>query len=334
MPTKVALGSAATFEVLAGSGITIAGAVNSTAVTGDIGTFPTTTETGLGNLVLTGVNHAGDATTAQAKLDLVTAYNNAAGQAVTATIPTQLGSTTLGPGVYNSASGTFGITGALTLDAGGDQNAVFIFKMASTLITAASSSVVLANGANACNVFWQVGSSATLGTSSSLVGTILALTSITLNTSASMNGRLLARNGAVTMDTNTATVCEVVATPSIPQAALGDEASLLKANACLACLSKTELIALAVMISADKLGTYNLPGDTNKLLANSACFNCFADSQLLQGMVAVMVQNVEGLATVNQMRARIKCLACANPKQLKAAFAYLWSSLWSASALS
>src|ERR1035437_8923274 len=202
MPTKVPLLTAANFEVLAGSGITIAGAVKSSVIIGNIGTYPTPSITGLGNAILIGINHAADAVTAQAKLDLTAAYLNAAGQAVTQTVPTELGGTTLGAGVYNSAAGTFTITGTLTLDGKGDPNAVFIFQAASTLITASSSNVVFINGAQACNVVWQVGSSATLGTSSNLSGDILALTSITATTSAKTNGRLLARNGAVTLDTN------------------------------------------------------------------------------------------------------------------------------------
>ncbi len=103
------------------------------------------------------------------------------------------------------ARGTFEITGPLTLDAEGDPNAVFIFQTASTLTTASASSVNLVNGAQACNVFWQVGSSATLGTASSFMGTVMALESITLTTGATVEGRMLARNGAVTMDSNTIT---------------------------------------------------------------------------------------------------------------------------------
>lgn len=199
----VPLGSASQFAVLAGSGITVAGAVNTTTITGDIGTFPTPSISGLGNVVLHGVNHVGDAVTQTAKDSLVTAYNDAAGRPAGFTVATELGGTTVLPGVYDSASGTFGIIGTLTLDAQGDPGAVFIFKTASTLITATASKVVLIGGANACNVFWQVGSSATLATDSELKGTILALTSITLNTRATLEGRALARNGAVTMDANT-----------------------------------------------------------------------------------------------------------------------------------
>lgn len=201
----VDLASASSFAVLAGSGITVAGAVNSTTITGDIGTFPTTSITGFGNVVLNGVNHAGDGVTQGAKTDLVTAYN-AASQTVVFDVPTELGGGLAKlPGVYaNSAAGTFGITGTLTLDAGGDPNAVWLFLASSTLITASSSSVVFLNGiGDSCNVFWQIGSSATLGTDSSFVGTIMALTSITATTGATVDGRLLARNGAVTLDNNT-----------------------------------------------------------------------------------------------------------------------------------
>ncbi|MDP9299701.1 MAG: ice-binding family protein [Actinomycetota bacterium] len=204
----VGLGTADSFAVLAGSGITNTG---QTTITGDVGTFPTTSETGFAPcpaancVTLNGTNHAGDAVTQGAKNDLVTAYNDAAGRTPVTTIATQLGGQTLVPGVYNSASGTFGITGTLTLDAQGDPNGVFIFQMASTLITASSSNVSLLGGAQACNVFWQVGSSATLGTSSTFRGNILALTSITVTTSVTVVGRVLARNGAVTLDTDTIT---------------------------------------------------------------------------------------------------------------------------------
>jgi Ice-binding-like len=203
MATKVPLLTAANFEILAGSGITIAGAVNSSVIIGDIGTSPTPSITGLTNAHLLGTNHANDAVTAQAKLDLTAAYLNAAGQAVTTKIADAIGGTTITPGVYDTITGTIDITGTVILDGQGDPNAVFIFKAYSTLITASSSNVMLINGAQACNVVWQVGSSATLGTSSQLYGDILALTSITANTSAKTNGRLLARNGAVTLDTNT-----------------------------------------------------------------------------------------------------------------------------------
>ena len=131
------------------------------------------------------------------------AYNDAAGRSPTTNVAADLAGQTLVSGVYRSP--TLGLTGTLTLDAQGDPDAVFIFQAGSTLITASASRVALIGGAQACNVFWQVGSSATLGTASEFKGTILALTSVTANTSASVEGRLLARNGAVTLDSNTVT---------------------------------------------------------------------------------------------------------------------------------
>lgn len=201
----VNLRTATQFAVLAGSGITNTG---TTTITGDVGTYPTPTETGFGSVTILGTNHMGDAVTQAAKTDLVTAYNDAAGR-TPVIIPTELGGTTLTPGVYATNDGTFQITGTLTLDGNGLSNPVFIFQTASTLITASGSSVVLVNGALACNVFWQVGSSATLGTGSSFQGSILAFTSITVNTGAVVYGRVLARNGAVTLSANTiaVTIC-------------------------------------------------------------------------------------------------------------------------------
>lgn len=208
--TAVGLGTADSFVVLAGSGITNTGP---TTLNGDMGTYPTTTITGSSSITITGTNHAGDAVTQSAKNDLVTAYNSAAGQTSTAAISGDLGGQTLVAGVYTSSS-SIGLTGALTLNGAGDSNAVFIFQAGSSLTTASGSSVVLTNGAQACNVFWQVGSSATIGTGSSFVGTIIALTSITLTTSATISGRALARNGAVTMDTNTITRPSCTAAPA------------------------------------------------------------------------------------------------------------------------
>lgn len=199
--TAVSLGTADSFVVLAGSGITNTGP---TTLNGDMGTYPTLTITGSSTITMNGTNHAGDAVTQGAKTDLVTAYNSAAGQTPATTVSGDLGGRTLVAGVYNSAS-SLGLTGALTLDAANDANAVFVFQAGSALTTASGSSIVLINGAQACNVFWQIGSSATIGTGSSFVGTIIALTSITLTTGATVSGRALARNGAVTMDTNTIT---------------------------------------------------------------------------------------------------------------------------------
>jgi len=153
-------------------------------------------------------------------------------------------------GIYNSAAGTFGVTGALTLDAEGDSSAVFIFQMASTLITAPGSSVALINGASACNVFWQVGSSATLDTTTSFKGTIMALTSIALKTGATLEGRALARNGAVTLDTNviTSAGCAPPTAPSVPNTSLRDGGGPLALSLALP-LSLILAGALVVMVS-------------------------------------------------------------------------------------
>ncbi|MDR3650605.1 MAG: ice-binding family protein [Acidimicrobiales bacterium] len=197
----VRLGTAGSFAVLAGAGVTNTGP---TTINGDLGTFPTTSISGAASMTITGTNHGGDAVTQGAKTDLVTAYNTAAGEGPTTAVPADLGGQTLTPGIYNSAS-SLGLTGALTLNGGGNPNALFVFQAGSTLTTASASSVVLTNGAQACNVFWQVGSSATLGTGSSFRGTILALTSISVTTGTTIVGRALARNGAVTLDTDTIT---------------------------------------------------------------------------------------------------------------------------------
>ena len=198
----VDLGSASGFAVLAGAGITL-GASGTTTIAGDIGSYPTATITGTENLDLDGTNHGGDAVTQAAKIDLAFAYAAAAGRAPTTTYAPiyDLGGQTLGPGVHNDPS-SFGITGILTLDAGGDPDAVWIFQAGSTLVTASGSQVVLINGAQANRVFWQVGSSATLGTGTDFAGTLLAAESITLVAGASVEGRTLALNGAVTLDDN------------------------------------------------------------------------------------------------------------------------------------
>lgn len=160
---------------------------------------------------MTGTTHIADAAAAQAQTDTATAYNDAAGRSAGTTVTADLGGQTLASGVYGGA--TLSLTGTLKLDAQGDSTAVWVFQAASTLTTASSSTVQLINGADPCNVFWQVGSSATLGTSSTLAGTILANTSITATTGATINGRLLAGTGAVTLDTNTVTTTACAACP-------------------------------------------------------------------------------------------------------------------------
>ena len=198
----VSLGTAANFAVLAGSTVTNTGP---TVIDGDLGLSPGTAVTGFPPGQVNGTVHAADGAALQAKTDLGAAFDDAAGRPSTATVPVELGGTTKTPGVYDSPAGTFGITGTLTLDALGDPNAVFIFKAASTLITASASGVNLVNGAQAANVFWLVGSSATLGTYSILRGNVLALASITVTTGVTVDGRTLARTAAVTLDTDAIT---------------------------------------------------------------------------------------------------------------------------------
>jgi hypothetical protein len=197
----IQLGTAASFSVLAGSGITNTGA---TTVEGNIGSYETPSVTGVADITfITGSNHAGDGVTQQAKSDLLTAYNTAAGAGPPTAIPAEL--TRIEPylpGVYHASSSML-LTGAMTLDGGGRSDGVFVFQAPSSLTTATNSSVLFVNGAQPCNVYWQVGSSATFGTGTSFVGNVLALTSITANTNAVFEGRLLANNGAVTLDTNT-----------------------------------------------------------------------------------------------------------------------------------
>jgi hypothetical protein len=203
-PLSVALASAGGFAVLAGSTVTGTGA---TALTGDLGVSPGTSVTGFPPGTFTGAIHAGDATSATAMADLTIAYNDAAGRTLApVTVAGNLGGLTLPPGLYKSTSSLAISSGDLTLDAQGDANAVFIFQMASTLTTTAGRAVILAGGAKSTNVIWQVGTSATLGTTSSFKGTIMANQSITLNTGATLNGRALARIGAVALAGNAVVV--------------------------------------------------------------------------------------------------------------------------------
>ena len=195
----VGLGLADPFAVLAGTpsientGLSV--------VTGNLGIDPAAAVNGFGgppNGTVIGETHADDTVAEAAKAALVTAYDDAASRPVTDTDAT-IGGRVLVSGVYNAGGATLDLTGTVTLDGQNDPTSVWIFQATSDLITASSSVVALINGAQACNVFWQVTSSATLGSSSTFVGTILALTSITIDSNVAINGRALARNGTVTM---------------------------------------------------------------------------------------------------------------------------------------
>jgi type VI secretion system secreted protein VgrG len=195
------LGAASNFAVLGASTVTNTGG---TTVSGDLGVSPGSAITGFPpGVVINGTTHAGDPVAANAHADALTAYNFLAGLTPTQQLTGQdLGGLTLTPGVYWFATSA-DLTGQLTLDLEGDPNALFVFKIGTTLTTATDSSVITIDGTDCCNVYWQVGSSATLGTTTDFIGSILADSSITLNTGANIaDGRALALMGAVTLDTN------------------------------------------------------------------------------------------------------------------------------------
>jgi len=206
--TIVPLGAADNFAVLGGSTVTNTGA---TIVTGDLGVSPGTAVTGFGpGVVLNGSIHMNDAIAMQAHADAATAYGQLVGETFTTDLSGQnLGSMILTPGVYHFAT-TAQLSGILTLDTAGDPNAVFHFQIGTTLTTDPSSIITFLNGTSA-NVFWQVGTSATIGVDSVFSGTVVADQSITVNSGATINGRVIAINGAVTLDTDTTTV------PAVPE---------------------------------------------------------------------------------------------------------------------
>jgi type VI secretion system secreted protein VgrG len=195
-----ALRSAASFAVLGGSTITNTG---TTLINGDLGVFPGSAYTGAASVVQSGGVHLADAVAQAAETDLSTAYNYLAALPFTTDLSgDDLGGLTLDPGVYRFSSSAQ-LTGTVTLDAQNNQNALFVFEIGSTLTTASNAIVHVVNGTAGTGVFWQIGTSATLGTGTAFAGNILALTSITLDTTASITcGRALAENGAVTLDAN------------------------------------------------------------------------------------------------------------------------------------
>lgn len=232
----VDLGTAGSFVVLGGASVTNTGP---SVLNGDLGVSPGTSLTGFGSpAVVNGATHNNDGVASQAQLDLATAYDAAAAQPV---LPaddltgTDLGNRTLTSGVYRYSSSAQ-LTGALTLDAEGNPDAEFIFQIGSTLTTASASSVVLINGASPCNVYWQIGTSATLGTTTAFQGNVMTLADISLNDGATVIGRLLARTaGAVTLINNVLTrpECATESTPApdaTPPATDGDDTALTPAQ--------------------------------------------------------------------------------------------------------
>jgi hypothetical protein len=195
------LATTSAFSVLAGSTVTNVG---TTSVDRSVGVSPGTAVTGASTMTVGGTYHQADAVALQAKNDLTTAYNNAANQTTPADPGPELGGQTLTAGIYNRAT-AMALTGALTLDGANNPNSVWVFQAGSTLTTGSASSIVLTRGANACNVFWQVGSSATFGTTTTFVGTVMADQSITMGTGATLQGRVLARVAAVNLHANVIT---------------------------------------------------------------------------------------------------------------------------------
>lgn len=208
------LGAASSFAVLASSTVTNTGA---SIVTGDLGVQPGTAVIGFPPGLVAGTIHAGTGVALAAQTSVTAAWDNVTSQGCTQDLTGQnLGGLTLTPGVY-CFSTSAPLVGTLTLNAQGNPAAAFIFKIGSTLVTASGSSALVINGGSVCNVFWQVGSSATLGTTTSFVGNVFAQASITLTTGASLLGRALARSGAVTLDSNTVSnaAC-AVPVPTLP----------------------------------------------------------------------------------------------------------------------
>jgi hypothetical protein len=194
------LGVAGQFAVLSGAGITNTGP---TAITGDMGVSPGTSVTGFPPGTYTGTLHAADGTSAAGMFDLTAAYNDAAGRTLCpVSVAGNIGGQTLTPGLYKSTGSLEVTSGNLTLDAQGDANAVFIFQIASTFEMGNGLQIILAGNAQASNIFWQVGTSATMGTTSHAEGTFMADQSISFATGATLNGRALARIASVTLEDN------------------------------------------------------------------------------------------------------------------------------------
>lgn len=197
----VVLAGSSNFAILCGSSITNTGATN---VTGDMGLSPGSSVGGFPPGILVGTLHINTGIATQAKLDVTAAYNDAAGRTSTdiVTLSGNIGGLTLTPGLYKSTSSLAISSGDLTFDARGDANAVFIIQIASSLTVTSGRQVILAGGAQASNIFWSVGSSATFGTTCVFKGTVIAMQSITFNTGAKLNGRALTQIGGITMAGN------------------------------------------------------------------------------------------------------------------------------------
>lgn len=260
------LGAAASFGVLANTTVTNTG---NTVVSGNLGVSPGTAVTGFPPGVVNGTIFTGAGSTAgQAQIDAAAAFNNITAQNCTTDLTGQtLGARTLTPGVYCFDSSAQ-LTGTLILDAQNNPNAVFIFKIGTTLTTASLSSISVINGGSSCNVFFQVGSSATLGTDTSFQGNILARTSITLNTGADLDGRALALDGAVTLNTNNISECGSIA-PTAAMVNVGGRVTTVRGRG----------ISRALITMTDGAGVFR-----KTYTSNSGSYN-FADVEVGQTLI-------------------------------------------------
>jgi hypothetical protein len=258
-PTPVGLGTAGSFAVLAGTTVTNTGP---TIITGDLGVNPGSAVTGFPPGKVTGTNQPLASIVLQAKNDLGNAYDAAFQKGPVTSTTHLLGGQTLVAGVYNAGGSTLDLTGTLTLDGQDDPNSVWIFQATSDLIVAGS--VKLINGANSCNVFWQVTSSATLGSGSTFMGTILALTSIWMKSGVTLNGRALARNGEVTLinDTITSSPC-VIGAPAPGAGASASASAAASASASAAASASASAAASAAASARASAGTRVTPAPTN-----------------------------------------------------------------------
>lgn len=221
----VPFNTAGGFVLLAGSGVTATG---ENTLNGDLGTFPATTLAGTGTITVNGSSSVGDRIAKRAQADAQDAYVNAAGQTPTTQVVADLGGQILGPGIYSQATPML-VTGMLTLDAAGDPNAVWVFQARSDLSVASGSSISLVNGAQSCNVLWQVAGSAELGAGASFNGAIIASSSVALATGTTLVGRAFALNGGVTLDANTITLPACV-TAGVGGLRAGDGSTVRKAE--------------------------------------------------------------------------------------------------------
>jgi len=301
-PAPVGLGTAEPFAVLAGTAITNQGA---SSITGNVGISPgaATAITGFPPGTVTGTTEAANPVAVQAQTDLAAAYTVAAGLPATATHGT-LGGQTLVGGVYTAGGATLDLTETLTLDGQNDPNSVWVFQATSDLVTASSSKVVLINGANPCNVFWQVTSSATLGSGSSFVGTILALTSITMANGVTVSGRALARNGDVTLINDTITKATCAA--AVASASASASASAVASASASAVASASASAVASASASAAPSAAPSASSSATPATTSTAPGPLGGDSTPLLALLICLALGGLGVVAVEAQRRRLR----------------------------